>query len=127
MYEYRVVEVVSIYDGDTLDVIIDLGFGITYRQTLRLYGINAPEMKGAEKEKGTVSRDWLRQKLGEAKAKNEAVFIKTIKDTTEKYGRLLASIFVGNEVKSLNEQLVEQGLAVKYMIKNVKCLILLVC
>jgi len=118
MYEYRVVEVVSIYDGDTLDVIIDLGFGITYRQTLRLYGINAPEMKGAEKEKGTVSRDWLRQKLGEAKAKNEAVFIKTIKDTTEKYGRLLASIFVGNEVKSLNEQLVEQGLAVKYMIKE---------
>lgn len=116
MYEYKVIEVVKIYDGDTMTVVVDLGFGIYSRQTLRLYGIDAPEMRGDEKEKGIVSRDWLRQKIEEAKSQNEKVIIKTIKDATEKYGRLLANIFIGTDPKSLNEQLVEQGLATTYII-----------
>ena len=45
MYEYAVKSVVKVVDGDTVDVIIDLGFDIFYESRVRLYGINAPESR----------------------------------------------------------------------------------
>ena len=45
MYEYKVIEVTKVVDGDTVDVLIDLGFGICYHQRVRLAGIDAPESR----------------------------------------------------------------------------------
>lgn len=115
MYEYKVKDIVSIYDGDTMKVVIDTGFNIYTQQTLRLYGINAPEMKGDEKEKGTTSRDWLRKRIFDARSNDRIITIKTRKDKKEKYGRLLAELFIEGEEKSLNEQMVDAELAKEYM------------
>ena len=61
MYEYKAT-VKKIYDGDTITVDIDLGFGFWSRnQVIRLFGINTPEVRGAQKEAGDISRDQLRK------------------------------------------------------------------
>ena len=75
MYEYSAT-VVKVYDGDTITVDIDLGFGIVLRkQKIRLYGVNTPEVRGEEKELGKKVRDLLREKI-----LGETIIVKTIKD-----------------------------------------------
>ena len=95
----------SNYDGDTVTVDIDLGFGIILKdQKLRLYGINAPELKGNDKVKGKASKDYLASLL----TKN--LIIKTYKDKKEKYGRWLADVY-NNKGTFLNEMMVKNGYA----------------
>ena len=107
-YRYNAI-VVSIYDGDTLNVDIDLGFGVWLRnQNVRLYGINTPELKGLTKESGIKSRDRLRELV-----LNKNIVLETIKDKKEKYGRWLGKIFIDNVV--VNEVLVKENLAVPFM------------
>jgi micrococcal nuclease len=85
LYEYNAV-IRSVYDGDTCRADIDLGFGIwTSNQSLRLLGIDAPELG---KPGGKEARDYLRQML----PIGATVVIRTVKDEDDKYGRLLASI-----------------------------------
>jgi len=115
MYTYKVIDVISIYDGDTMKVILDLGFGITSRQTIRFYGINAPEMRGDNKANGAITRDWVRNKIYNHLMKNGEIIIETLKDKHGKYGRLLGKVFLDNEELSLNKQMVNEGLAVEYM------------
>lgn len=108
MYEYKAI-VTSVYDADTITANIDLGFGIwTFKQKIRLFGIDAPEMRGEEKPEGTISRDWLRERI----LGNEIV-LKTHKAGTGKgkYGRWLGDVFVPGETVSLNQQMVDLGLA----------------
>lgn len=109
MYEYKVKEIVKIYDGDTITVIVDLGFNITKLEVFRLAKINAPEVRGDEREQGLKSRDWLRERLYTAEAMGEDIIIKTYKDKKGKYGRYIAEIFTGGV--SINEELVFAGLA----------------
>ncbi len=98
-------KVTSVYDGDTVTAEIDLGFSTwIHGEKLRLYGINAPEVRGAERPQGLVSRDWLREKLV---GKN--VLIRTMKDKKGKYGRYLVEILLDGE--NINDKLVEEGLA----------------
>ena len=49
-FSYRVKEVTRIVDGDTIDVIIDLGFDIMYKSRVRLFGIDTPESRTSNKE-----------------------------------------------------------------------------
>lgn len=106
-YQYRAT-VVSIYDADTIRADIDLGFNTWRRnEQLRLFGIDAPEMKGDDKEAGTISRDALRGRI-----LNKEVTICTIKDRREKYGRYLAKIYLGDEL--INDWLLEKGFAIPY-------------
>ena len=95
--------VLSVYDGDTITVEIDLGFHVKIIQPLRLFDINAPEVTGIDKPKGICSRDWLRCKL----PIGTKIIIETIKDAQEKYGRYLANIYLGDEF--INESLVSSG------------------
>ncbi len=116
MYIYRA-KVVSAYDGDTIRVFVDLGFGVTLKgsdgkgEQLRLFGINAPEMRGIEKVEGRKSRDFLRKKV---LGKN--IIILTYKDAKGKFGRYLAAIYLiekidGVEVAtSINDLMVKNGL-----------------
>lgn len=104
--------VVSVYDGDTITADIDLGFGIKHEgQKLRLFGIDAPEVRGEERPEGLKTRDWMRGHLPEG----AKVVIKTHKaDKKGKYGRWLAEIIAeipGEGWVCLNQRLVALGLA----------------
>jgi micrococcal nuclease len=109
MYEYNAI-VRSIYDADTIRVDCDLGFNIWSRnEPLRLYGIDAPELRGETLMEARKSRDWLIQQI----PIGTKIVIKTYRDRKEKYGRYLATIYVNG--RNLNEELVANGFAVPYI------------
>jgi micrococcal nuclease len=116
MYEYKA-KVINVVDGDTIDVVIDLGFDIKYSTRVRLYGINTPETRSRnkkEKDAGLKAKCRLTELLLNSEP---GVIIRTIKDdSVEKYGRLLANIFLNGV--NVNELLLQEGLAVPYFGKN---------
>lgn len=104
LYTYRAL-VVDVYDGDTVTADIDLGLNTWRRgEKLRLYGIDAPEVRGATREAGLVSRDWLRERV-----LSREVTVRTIKDSKGKYGRILAVVW--DAKGDINADLVALGLA----------------
>jgi micrococcal nuclease len=112
LYTYRA-DVVNVLDGDTIKVVVDLGFGVRSVQTLRLRGIDAPEIATAD---GMEAKKALAKMLkiqdggwGMADGKaNPGVLIKTVK--SDKYDRYLADVFIGGAY--VNQELVKNGLAV---------------
>ncbi len=114
MYEYRVKQVVKVVDGDTIDVVIDLGFDISYTSRVRLAGIDTPESRttdAREKILGVEVKEYLKKALEGA----TDIVIRTEKvDSSEKYGRILGWLFVNKETGSLNMQLVNKGYAWSY-------------
>lgn len=97
--------VVAVYDGDTITVDMDLGLDVwLHNANIRLNRINTPEVKGVTRDAGLKSRDWLRDRI-----LGKSVIIKTIEDTTEKYGRYLGEVWL--EGKNINDALVLNGLA----------------
>jgi micrococcal nuclease len=114
MYEYRVKKVLKVVDGDTIDVDIDLGFSVSFTQRVRLAGIDTPESRTKdlkEKALGLEVKEHLNKQLKDALT----VTIKTEKpDSSEKYGRILGWLYINDDEKSLNEQMIEQGYAWTY-------------
>ena len=107
LYWYEV-EFVDLYDADTITVNIDLGFGVSLRsQTLRLYGIDAWEMRGEERERGKAAKEFALGLLSQS----DAVMIRSIMHQRGKYGRWLAELFVEADGQwvNLNKRLVETG------------------
>ena len=104
MYTYRG-EVKAVIDADTIDVLIDLGFGVHTMQRLRLYGIDAPEMRT---EAGKIAKEYVKSVLlgGDAL---KFVYVRTIKDKKDKYGRKLAVLYFDkwSMNKDLNEASIE--------------------
>jgi micrococcal nuclease len=115
MYEYFVKEVTKVVDGDTIDVIIDLGFSIMFSSRVRLAGIDTPESRTTdkrEKELGLESKKYLAERIKAAKS----VVIKTEKlDSSEKYGRILAWVYLDGESSSVNNQMIQKGYAWGYL------------
>lgn len=116
MYQYKA-KVERVVDGDTLEVTIDLGFKITTVQRLRLAGINTPETYNVKKDseeyqKGMLSKNYVEKRISE---NNNMILIETEK-VPEKYGRYVTNVWLENPEKTLNDELVEKGLAtyVKY-------------
>jgi micrococcal nuclease len=135
MYEYKF-KLRRVVDGDTVDGVIDLGFGVSLNERVRLIGINAPETRlqksikdpqerAAEKEKGLKAKARLKALLKEGSGQPEGLYIKTFLNKTGKYGRVLGDIkyvyardlfnmkqghdpWVG--WKSVNTQLLQEGL-----------------
>lgn len=109
MYVYKA-RVVAVYDADTITVDVDLGFHSWLKKVkVRLYGIDAPEVRGVERPEGLRSRDWLREEI-----LNKEVILQTYKDGTGKgkYGRWLADLFrVEGDPVSINQELINNGLA----------------
>jgi len=91
----------EVLDGDTFTAFVDLGFGMTTIQTLRLRGLDAREIESAE---GQEAKEYLEKALREGKG---SLLIRTVK--SDKYDRYLADLFVGK--RYLNQELVEHGLA----------------
>jgi micrococcal nuclease len=110
--------VLGVIDGDTIDLMIDLGFNIHHKIRVRLYGVNTPESRTAnkqEKELGlkakAFTKDWLEQ--------NKFVYINTIPDKNDKYGRILAKIYNSEDLESattkcLNQDIIASGNAREY-------------
>lgn len=115
MYEYYVRKVENVVDGDTIDVLIDLGFDILFQSRVRLAGIDTPESRTkdlAEKALGLESKEYLKKHLKDAKS----VVIKTEKmDSSEKYGRILGWVYINGDTVSLNDMMINDGYAWGYM------------
>lgn len=111
-------EVKRVVDGDTFDCVIDLGFDVLIKARVRLYGINTPESRtkdAAEKEMGLKAKafttDWL--------DRHKTVYIKTVLDKNEKYGRVLANVYsspqIGEKTTAcLNDDIIGAGYARAY-------------
>lgn len=108
MYTYKAT-ITDVYDGDTVTALIDLGFRISFEIKIRLSGIDTPELRGADRPQGLISRDRLKELI-----LNKEVVLKTEKDRQEKFGRWLGEIFLPNSTISVNQQLIDEGLAVVY-------------
>ena len=110
MYEYNAT-LVRVVDGDTIDVMVDLGFDIHHKARLRLARINAPELNTSE---GQVSRFGLLTLLGEAPGRATPPFyIKTKKvpeKSKDKYGRFIAEVYV--QSVNISDRMINQGFAV---------------
>ena len=108
MYEYRA-KLLKVIDGDTIDVLIDLGFDVWVKARLRLYGINTPESRTRDKEE---------KKLGlQAKHIVETYLTEDLIITTKekgKYGRYLAVVYPSDKSLSINNYLLKLGLAKPY-------------
>jgi micrococcal nuclease len=115
MYEYYVKKVENVVDGDTIDVLIDLGFDILFASRVRLAGIDTPESRTkdlAEKALGLEAKEYLKKSLKDAKS----VVIKTEKmDSSEKYGRILGWVYVNGNTVSLNDMMINDGYAWGYL------------
>jgi len=106
-------EVKKVVDGDTFDIIIDLGFDTLRKGRVRLYGVNAPESRTkdlAEKQKGLAAKEFTDQWLTRT---NHKVKIETILNKNEKYGRVLAKVW-DESGNCLNTDIVTAGLAREY-------------
>lgn len=109
LYHYKA-KIVEVYDGDTCTIDIDLGLHTWIKgEKIRLTRINAPELRGTERTKGLKSRDFLRSLI-----LDKEVFIETIKDKKEKYGRYLAEVWLEDDNRkfiNINDEMVKNGFA----------------
>ena len=111
MYEYGCT-VTRVVDGDTIDVVLDLGFSILHKCRVRLYGIDTPESRTRNKDE--KARGKLAAKFLEDSIKNGKVIIlqSKLKDSKGKYGRVLGAVIVDGV--DINVSMIESYLAVAY-------------
>tara|TARA_R100000458_G_C8010529_1_gene74761 strand:- start:47 stop:472 length:426 start_codon:yes stop_codon:yes gene_type:complete len=111
MYEYNCT-VTRIVDGDTIDVILDLGFSVLHKCRVRLYGIDTPESRTRnkdEKARGKLAAKFLEDSINNGK---QVILRSKLKDSKGKYGRVLGEVIVDDI--NINELMVKRYLAVKY-------------
>ena len=112
-YFYRVT-LYRIVDGDTVDVVIDLGFDVLHKARIRLHGVNTPETRTKdleEKALGLKAKSFVEHWLSQS----DHFYIQTFKDAGGKYGRILGKIYL-DEVRSkcLNDDIITSGNGVEY-------------
>ena len=114
-YNFRVVEINRVVDGDTIDVTIDLGFDLYKKERVRIAGVDTPEKRTRdleEKELGIEATNWLKEKLDGAISGDDDLVIRTeLVGGMGKYGRLLGWLYIGDSELSLNEQMIDEGYA----------------
>jgi len=117
-YNFRVVEINRVLDGDTIDVTIDLGFDLFKKERVRVAGVDSPEKRTRdleEKALGIDATNWLKEKLEGALAGDDDLVIRTeLVGGVGKYGRLLGWLYLGDGDVSLNEQMITEGYAWAY-------------
>ena len=112
---YYYAKVLSVYDGDTMTLQVDLGFNMSFKTSCRLMGIDTAEMKTKDesiKKLATASRDFVR-----SIALDKTILIKTYKD--DKYGRILVDAWTLNDKwqpseKTISQMMIDQGFAKAY-------------
>lgn len=110
MYRYAV-NLIKVFDGDTIDVDVDLGFGMVYKkQRVRLMGIDTPESRTRDLEEkfyGLASKEHLKSLLKDQK-------LQLVSHDKGKFGRIIGEIFIGNSTFSINQQMIQEYHAVPY-------------
>ena len=115
MYEYRIIGLPKVIDGDTLDVMFDIGFNVQTLQRCRLRGIDAPESRTTdlkEKQYGIAAKQFLEDWL----KRQPKLWGRTTKD--DKYGRMLVEVFADSSSTSLNTLMITEGYAWSYLGEN---------
>ena len=111
-------EIKKVLDGDTIDVIIDLGFDLAKTERVRIAGVDTPEKRTRnleEKALGIDATEWLKDKLEGAIDGDDDLIIRTeLVGGVGKYGRLLGWLYIGDSDLSLNEQMITEGYAHAY-------------
>lgn len=111
MYNYKAT-CTRVIDGDTIEIIIDLGFNVMIKETVRLKGVDTPESRTSnhlEKQAGLKVKQFLIDLI-----ENKTIYITTEK-SNEKYGRYLADIYLNlDDTKSVNDLLIEKYYAKVY-------------
>ena len=117
-YNFRVVKINRVVDGDTIDVTIDLGFDLMKKERVRIAGVDTPEKRTRdleEKALGIDATNWMKEKLeGAIKGDDELVIRTELKGGVGKYGRFLGWLYIGDDDLSLNEKMIEEGYAWEY-------------
>ena len=117
-YNFRVTEIVKVLDGDTIDVIIDLGFDLYKKERVRIAGVDTPEKRTRDLEEKALGEDatnWLKEQLDGAISGEDDLVIRTeLVGGMGKYGRLLGWLYIGDETVSINEKMIEEGYAWEY-------------
>ena len=112
------VSIDKVLDGDTIDVTIDLGFDLYKKERVRVAGVDTPEKRTRdleEKALGLDATNWLKQKLEDTIAGDEELTIRTeLVGGMGKYGRLLGWLYIGEDLISLNELMIDEGYAWEY-------------
>ena len=111
MYEYAC-KVERVVDGDTVDVVLDLGFDILYKSRVRLYGIDTPESRTRdldEKARGKLAKNFLKEAVDCGK---QIVIQTKLKDSRGKFGRVLGEVVVDGV--NINVKMVDENHAVAY-------------
>ncbi len=112
MYQYKIKKINRVIDGDTVDLDIDLGFSITLKQRVRLKDIDASETRTLdleEKKKGLEAKEWLKKEL----SREGEWIIETTKE--DKYGRILGTLYLVGDPVTINERMLNEGIANPYM------------
>lgn len=110
MYEYKVWRVDRVVDGDTVDIIIDLGFGLFKKERVRVAGVDTPEKRTSDEREKKLGIDATEYAVRWFYASDEPVIVRTEKDG--KYGRMLGYFYRNDEC--FNEKLIEDGMAWEY-------------
>ena len=117
-YNFRFTEIVKVLDGDTIDVIIDLGFDLYKKERVRIAGVDTPEKRTRDLEEKALGEDatnWLKEQLDGAISGEDDLVIRTeLVGGMGKYGRLLGWLYIGDETESINERMIQQGYAWEY-------------
>jgi len=117
-YNFRVTAITKVLDGDTIDVIIDLGFDLAKSERVRIAGVDTPEKRTRnleEKALGIDATEWLKDKLEGAIDGDDELTVRTeLVGGVGKYGRLLGWLYIGDSDLSLNEQMITEGYAWAY-------------
>ena len=117
-YNFRVTKIKKVLDGDTIDVVIDLGFDLAKTERVRIAGVDTPEKRTRdleEKALGLDATNWLKGKLEETIKGDEELTVRTeLVGGMGKYGRLLGWLYINEDTVSLNEQMITEGYAHAY-------------
>lgn len=124
LFYYRVREW-EVIDGDTLDLVIDVGFHVRVAERVRLMGVNTPESHSRapepERSKGIDAKNWLHHALIDARSAGAEVYVQThrivrrsgdVDERTGKYGRYMVTLWIkakDGTLQDLNHALVAQG------------------
>ena len=111
-FVYKIAKVLRVVDGDTLDVIFDLGFDVMLKQRIRMFGIDTPESRTrdkVEKKFGLASKKYLKDNIAIAK---DVVCKTHVRDARGKFGRVLGEIWCDGT--NMNKQMIEENMAVAY-------------
>ena len=117
-YNFRVISIDKVVDGDTIDVTIDLGFDLYKKERVRVAGGDTPEKRTRNLEEKALGLDataWIKDHLEGAIDGDDDLIIRTELDGgVGKYGRLLGWLYIGDATVSRNEKMIDEGYAWPY-------------